>query len=130
MSSSGCISEYVVVTFLHKKDTILSVHPPGTKYIDVYNTKTRGVDWRYLSAVEAERMLTIPDNYTELPKLVTLLGIVTVDKVVHPKNTESPKLVTPLGIVMADKTVHPENRALPRLVMLVDKVAVVIPLQF
>lgn len=61
---------------------------------------------------------------------MTLLGIVTVDKVVHPKNTESPKLVTPLGIVMADKTVHPENRALPRLVMLVDKVAVVIPLQF
>ena len=52
-----------------QKDTILSVHSPGTKYIDVYNTKTRGVDWRYLSAVEAERMLTIPDNYTELPKL-------------------------------------------------------------
>lgn len=52
-----------------QKDTVLSVHPPGKKYIDVYQTQTRGVDWRYLSAVEAERMLTIPDNYTQIPGL-------------------------------------------------------------
>jgi len=46
------------------KDTILSSLPHG-RYIDAYNTLTKDIDWRELTAIECERLQTLPDNYTQ-----------------------------------------------------------------
>lgn len=45
------------------KDTVLTTLSHG-RYSDCYASLERGVDWRYLTPIEAERLQTIPDNFT------------------------------------------------------------------
>jgi len=52
--------------------------------------------------------------------LVTLFGIVTLDRLVHCSNAEFPMLVTLLGIVMLARLVQPWNAASPILVTLLS----------
>ena len=61
--------------------------------------------------------------------LVTLSGIVTVVKPVHPENAEDPTLVTLEGIVIEVKTLQYANAYLSMLVTLSGIVTEVKPLQ-
>ncbi len=45
--------------------------------------------------------------------LVTLLGIVTLVRLLQPENAESPMLVTLLGIVTLVRLLQPENALVP-----------------
>ena len=57
--------------------------------------------------------------------LVTLLGIVTLVRLVQPENAQSPMLVTLLGIVTLVRLVQSENAASPMLVTLLGIVTLV-----
>lgn len=45
------------------KDTVLTTLPHG-RYVDCYASLEKGVDWRYLTPIECERLQTIPDDFT------------------------------------------------------------------
>ena len=63
------------------------------------------------------------------PMLVTLLGIVTEVKPVHPENAAPPMLVTLLGILTEVKPLQLANACTPMLVTLLRMVTEVKPLQ-
>jgi hypothetical protein len=66
---------------------------------------------------------------TPNPMLVTLLPIVTLDRLLQPENAPSPMLVTLSGIATLDSPVQLRNALLPILVTLLGMVTLVRPLQ-
>ena len=46
-----------------QKDNVVTNLPVGRHY-DVFKRYAKGVDWRYLTPIELERLQTFPDNYT------------------------------------------------------------------
>ena len=56
-SKMGCLTTV-------EKDCVLTNLPFG-RHLNAYTDFQRGVDWRYLQPVEAERLQTFPDGYTD-----------------------------------------------------------------
>ena len=77
-SKMGCLTTVA-------KDSILSSLPPG-RYVDAFNMEV-GKDWRYLTALEYERIQTLPDGYTEGYNDSTRKAMIgnswTVDMIAH-----------------------------------------------
>tara|TARA_Y100001973_G_C5187004_1_gene328503 strand:+ start:1345 stop:2232 length:888 start_codon:yes stop_codon:yes gene_type:complete len=77
-SKMGCLTTVA-------KDSILSSLPPG-RYVDAFNMEV-GKDWRYLTALEYERLQTLPDGYTEGYNDSTRKAMIgnawTVDMIAH-----------------------------------------------
>jgi len=77
-SKMGCLTTVA-------KDSILSSLPPG-RYVDAFNMEV-GKDWRYLTALEYERIQTLPDGYTEGYNDSTRKAMIgnswTVDMITH-----------------------------------------------
>ena len=77
-SKMGCLTTVA-------KDSILSSLPAG-RYVDAFNMEV-GEDWRYLTALEYERLQTLPDGYTEGYNDSTRKAMIgnawTVDMIAH-----------------------------------------------
>ena len=77
-SKMGCLTTVA-------KDSILSSLPAG-RYVDAFNMEV-GKDWRYLTALEYERIQTLPDGYTEGYNDSTRKAMIgnswTVDMITH-----------------------------------------------
>lgn len=47
-----------------QKDSMISNKPPKARIANAFVDLEQGTDWRYFTAVEAERLQTLPDGYT------------------------------------------------------------------
>ena len=56
-SKAGCLTTV-------QKDSCISKLEAG-RYFDCFNNYTQGVDWRYFTPIEYERLQTLPDGYTK-----------------------------------------------------------------
>ena len=56
-----------------QKDTILIAMDPG-RYPDAFTKYTKDIDWRYLSATEVEKLMTLPEDYTAVEINKTILA--------------------------------------------------------
>ena len=48
-----------------QKDTVLVALDPG-RYPHAFTKYTKDIDWRYLSAEEIEKLMTLPPGYTSI----------------------------------------------------------------
>ena len=62
VKDNGDDKSYCLTTV--QKDSIISNKPPKSRIPNAFEDLTMGVDWRYFSAIECERLQTLPDNYT------------------------------------------------------------------
>ena len=70
-----------------QKDSMISNKPPKSRITNAFVDLKRGVDWRYFTPIECERLQTLPDGYTKAVSDNQRFKMIgngwTVDVIVH-----------------------------------------------